>query len=187
MAGIWGRGDFCSSLLLLFLSCISSPPDCFSGMGARQLGCRFYSIWHLPRGFLNLMHSGLYFSRGHVFLCLLGLSQLLWPAIIFCPKELCRCWAQVAHGQVFPNTPRIYTNIYEVHFWFGFATTPLRRACPTPLAFLVFFFFSLCTGIQVQELICVAVVSSWPYSLCSNWSRMQGIWDLALPLQLRGS
>lgn len=138
-------------------------------MGARQLGCRFYSIWHLPRGFLNLKHSGSHFSPGHVFLCLLGPSQLLWPAIMFCPKELCRYWAQVAHGQIFPGIPRGC-------FWFGFATTPLRRASPTPLAFLKAF-FSPSAGIQVQELTYVAAVGSWSYSLCSNQSRIQEIWE----------
>lgn len=107
--GLWQvyrGGMICSPPLLLFLSCRSSPPDSFSGTGGRQLGCRFYSIWHLPRGFLNLMHSGLHISQGHVFLCLLGPSQLLWPAIMFCPKELCRCWAQVAHRQMCPGIPR---------------------------------------------------------------------------------
>lgn len=130
MAGVWGRDDFCSPPLLLFLSCRSSPPDCIFGMGARQLGCRFYTIWHLPRGFLNLMHSGFHFSQGHMFLCLLGPSQLLWPAITFCPKELCRCWAQVAHRKMFPGIPR----------GTFFATTPLGRVSPTPFVLFLWLF-----------------------------------------------
>lgn len=154
MAGVWGREAFCSPHLLLFLSCRFPPPDCISGMGARQLGCRFYSIWHLPRGFLNLMHSGLYFSQGHVLLCLLGASQLLWPAIMFCPKELCRCLAQEAHRQMFPDTPRTYTKTYQVHFWFGFATTPLKRVSPTLLPFLVAFFPTVYWNSDTRTYLC---------------------------------
>lgn len=178
MAGVWGRDDFCSPPLLLFLSCRSSPPDSISGTGGRQLGCRFYSIWHLPRGFLNVMHSGLHISQGHVFLCLLGPSQLLWPAIMFCPKELCRCWAQVAHGQMFPGIPR---GVFLI--WFCNHTS--QEGLPYSPCFSCVFFLTIYWNSGTRTY-CVAAVSSWLYSLCSNWSRMQEIWDSVLLSQLRG-
>lgn len=149
----------------------------------RQLGCSFYSGWHLPRGFLNLIHSGLHNSQGHVFLCL---DVFLTAAVASHNILPSRVMQMLGLGGPRDKCSLVHQ---EVHLWFVFATTLLRWVSPLPFLFFVWLFSHCLLEFQVQELIRIAAVNNcplprWPYSLCSHQSRMQEIWDSVLPSQL---
>lgn len=139
-------GDF-SPLSCYF--CHAAPPRQVASPAQEpvlvaQLGCNFCNGWHLPRGFLNLIHSGLHNSQGHVFLCLLGPSAALASHNIL-PSRVTQT---LGSGGPLTNVP-CYTETCVALPCVCSRAPEVGLPC-SPSCFSRGFFFVSSTGIQVQ-------------------------------------
>ena len=158
MAAVWGRGVFFSLPLLFFLPCRLSPLGCISCTGAGIGGAawvqflqRLTSAQRLckanPRGLTQQPRTRVPLPAGPLTAAVASLNIL--PS---------RVMQVLGSGGPWTKVPWYTKRCIR----FVFATTPLRWVSPAPcLAFLVAF-FSPPSGIQIQELICIAAVDSCP-------------------------